>query len=482
MPVFTRDNISVLFVHMPKTGGGSIVQFFEDNHFSSLYQMSGLPPQPSLAVSPQHAGINSLAPLLNFGAFDLIFTIVRNPYERLLSEFRWIHRGERSQADLNVWINDSLDQYEQDNNFMDSHFRPMVDFLSPDVSCKVFKYEHGLDIISVYLRAQLLCDLNLGVLPRVHDSEKFADNKSIGFDSFSPDSIERINKIYMQDFLSFGYPLIDPTASPCSKTKSLIFMRDGFDCSSNASAYFAWHYFTLAEVGKDLNDFVETHHDLEKKVAELSLSVEYAANQNKLLLSERDSDIRHAREDLRDQILVLDSKCESLTNEMAAIKKDSNARLISAKEDARNQLNALDAKKTNEVDLLTRELDEERMKVKSLENRNADEVDRLSRELDEERMKVKSLENRNADEVDRLSQELDEERMKVKSLEVRHKEQVNSLDKNLSDANNFCDLLVAKLHAVQNEFEVSCDSISERDVLLQEYEIALARARKMLVE
>ena len=96
MPYFKNNDINVLFVHIPKTGGTSCENFFSSKfniplNTNSLYGFKyDKKLMPDINSSLQHITYNQMvqySKVLNIDFDNIkIFTIVRNPYERVVSD------------------------------------------------------------------------------------------------------------------------------------------------------------------------------------------------------------------------------------------------------------------------------------------------------------------------------------------------------------------------------------------------------------
>ncbi len=80
--------------------------------------------------------------------FDFAFLIVRDPVQRVISEYRYQRRkvGLHLARVLNFdrWLGVSLARAQSDPGFRDNHFRPQADYLWP--GSRVFRFEDGLDL------------------------------------------------------------------------------------------------------------------------------------------------------------------------------------------------------------------------------------------------------------------------------------------------------------------------------------------------
>lgn len=99
MPYFKNDDINVLFIHIPKTGGTSLELYFSSkfniplNNKSLFYSIQDeelLNENIEIYSSLQHITYNQIVKYskifnINFNNIKII-TIVRNPYERLVSD------------------------------------------------------------------------------------------------------------------------------------------------------------------------------------------------------------------------------------------------------------------------------------------------------------------------------------------------------------------------------------------------------------
>lgn len=90
MPI--SDEHSIIFLHIPKTGGSTIENLLDireagDNFFCGTYVTSD--------ITPQHYPYKKLRSLVPPGKWDTYFkfTIVRNPWERLVSTYFNNKRG-----------------------------------------------------------------------------------------------------------------------------------------------------------------------------------------------------------------------------------------------------------------------------------------------------------------------------------------------------------------------------------------------------
>ncbi|GMA36374.1 sulfotransferase family 2 domain-containing protein [Demequina litorisediminis] len=136
MPVLRKDGVALLFVHIPKTGGGSVETAFRKggwkvNHFDGT---SGPDSMNHLRRhSPQHADASHIEATFRLERFDGIFTFVRDPLPRLRSEYLWRHRDDdridTSGRAFERWLRSTFRKQMKNPWLYDNHIRPQVDFL-----------------------------------------------------------------------------------------------------------------------------------------------------------------------------------------------------------------------------------------------------------------------------------------------------------------------------------------------------------------
>lgn len=147
MPLIYSGGKKVFFAHIPKTGGTSI-QDYLFNRFGSL-TLLGRHRQykngSSLIVSATHLSAYDLEEILPTD-LDWSFAIVRDPVQRLISEYRFQRGASRtSRIGFSIWLRIMIAAARRDPRIYDNHIRPQVDFLLEGT--EIFRIENGLDKI-----------------------------------------------------------------------------------------------------------------------------------------------------------------------------------------------------------------------------------------------------------------------------------------------------------------------------------------------
>lgn len=191
MPIFKNSEHTVLHIHIPKTGGSTLLSVFNaDNWVQSL-----IGPRAYAPCTTQHFHYSLLANEYNITKdFTYTFTIVRNPYTRAISEFTW--KPSNKGKSFNEWFYSFSKGYE-DNNFIgDNHFRPQYHFLGRGVS-RVFSLEDGYNNIIGEIK---------NTLGKQHFPESYthSNKKRFSIDLANID-YDMIYDFYRIDFEGLGY-------------------------------------------------------------------------------------------------------------------------------------------------------------------------------------------------------------------------------------------------------------------------------------
>jgi hypothetical protein len=208
MTILSKDGHTILFLHIPKCGGSSVVETFRAAGYETELEIRGKPIRSFLRTTPQHLTCSDLRSLVRFDQIQTVFAVVRNPVNRMLSEYRWTHR-ETEPSDLpdaNEWLQENLAAAAEDMTYQDNHFRPMTDFFDLDIPTEFFPIEHSLNAICSYY----LSGSNQPPSSRakhLKDSRTFANASKLAEAELSPQTLALIHKFYAQDFLAFGYPI-----------------------------------------------------------------------------------------------------------------------------------------------------------------------------------------------------------------------------------------------------------------------------------
>jgi len=131
MPLFVKNKI--VFIHIPKTAGSSIEQIYRDLEddilfFSSTDFING--------HSPQHSTYLELKKWNMIPSDFRIISVIRNPYERFISEFNY-QKGHLGRDYLNLEL------------FTKSFFNPdnRYDWDNHQLSCSEFLRSSNAEII-----------------------------------------------------------------------------------------------------------------------------------------------------------------------------------------------------------------------------------------------------------------------------------------------------------------------------------------------
>lgn len=156
-----------------------------------------------LRVTPQHFTSVDLENIFSKGYFNYSFSIVRNPFTKIESEYRMRyilsadgHFG--TFTPFPVWLENVLSQARNNIGFLDNHLRPQWTFVGKSV--KVFRFEDGIESI---LRG--ICR-DLSIEPPKKVEHKLSTKKFDGEIEWGPIEIERVLEFYQHDFNRFCYP------------------------------------------------------------------------------------------------------------------------------------------------------------------------------------------------------------------------------------------------------------------------------------
>jgi hypothetical protein len=202
--VFSRDGQHILYIHVPKTGGTAIEEFFSRNgfamHFIS-YDVSRDSPNSISRCSPQHMCREQMRAVFTLSRFKYIFMTVRNPYKRLISEFRMQHETTTQPVDFNAWAQKILKQCPTAPYMMDNHIRPQADFHVDRAD--IFKQEDRYDDRWV---AKLVAKTGIKFDDPNVRHQRVAENTHTARINMTDETSALIKNFYAKDFEQFGYP------------------------------------------------------------------------------------------------------------------------------------------------------------------------------------------------------------------------------------------------------------------------------------
>ena len=160
MPISSK--YKCIFLHCPKTGGTTIENIMDMNKIENLVTWK----YPNNSLALQHLTYNQLKNKINPEEFNTYFkfTFVRNPWDRLVSDYCWNNRNYATFRDFVFFVRDLIKKYPGDEIFKCpqlkthncGHFIPQTLYIGPDV--KIYRFENytdGLNEIFKILNIQL---------------------------------------------------------------------------------------------------------------------------------------------------------------------------------------------------------------------------------------------------------------------------------------------------------------------------------------
>lgn len=202
MPYYPQLNL--LFIHIPKTGGSSVENFLKLQYKQTLIGIQKkIFDDPKLGkITLQHQVYRTLYKYkellkLPFDNKMRIITIVRNPYDRIISDLYWFNLIKRDSKYTQAQIY-SIIKNKYLKKAIDNHSTPQYKYLIDDEG----KIPSNITI----MRCE---DLTNDMKKNGFDEYCGKDTSQSYKHMLNSDSIKFINNLYKKDFELFNYDMIE---------------------------------------------------------------------------------------------------------------------------------------------------------------------------------------------------------------------------------------------------------------------------------
>lgn len=211
---------NILFVHIPKTGGTSVETYFlkktkanrsEYNLISVGNGVNNVSLQHQLLYDILNNNLKIGIKLIKFDTTYItskclkIFTIVRNPYYRIISQLFFHKKLNKNSTcdDCNKELILRFNEYNNCPTCYDNHIRPQYQFIYDFTNNKL--YDNVIILHQENLNQEMI---NLGFTD--FDVKENYNKITNDYDKFlSKNNIDLINNFYNKDFEYFGYTKLD---------------------------------------------------------------------------------------------------------------------------------------------------------------------------------------------------------------------------------------------------------------------------------
>lgn len=222
MPYFKNENINILFIHIPKTGGTSVEKYFSSKYDivldnKSLYTMGLLKPleinDKTINSSLQHLTYNTIMENKTYFNIDettnlQIITIVRNPYERIISDLFFLKLIKIEDTKEEVF-NVIKEKYILNIEEYDNHPLPQYLFITDE---KVNLINNITILHTENLNEEMIklnfTDFDSHWYDLNNNKENYSKKELNYYDYLNDESINFINSYYEKDFELFNYKKI----------------------------------------------------------------------------------------------------------------------------------------------------------------------------------------------------------------------------------------------------------------------------------
>lgn len=196
MPVC--HNLKLCFIHIPKTAGSSVEKMLGWSGEKHLIGKIN----PKYNVCPQHLYWQELQQEVPEVVDYIKFSIVRNPYDRLVSEYHYAKqmkcRPHHFVKNLNFesFVDEILKMPESDRQYIfDRHLEPQSNFLEGCENIKLFQFEN-LQECFFFLRQ---------INPLIADKHENKSKRENWQKYYSEEAKTKVCEFYKVDFEKFGY-------------------------------------------------------------------------------------------------------------------------------------------------------------------------------------------------------------------------------------------------------------------------------------
>lgn len=203
MPLYLpRNGPRILFVHIPKTAGTSVTDYltrrFGDAVLTNDQFLEKARERRGYVVPPGHLTADDLRAFAPMDV-DLAFAVVRDPVERIVSEYRF-QRQVKGLAQLGfaTWLRVALAAAKREPRVYDNHIRPQTHFLSDTV--KVFRLEDDLSRLHQHID-EMAGEETDNVFKRINPSSGTRSDVEP-----SRQDVALIADFYAEDYDKLGYP------------------------------------------------------------------------------------------------------------------------------------------------------------------------------------------------------------------------------------------------------------------------------------